>query len=172
MRVDAGRGSALVADDAGLLAECDVHTYRASGPGGQKRNKTESAVRLHHTPTGIRVIAEESRSQHENRARALRRLRKAIALRVREPTADEGVPAALDACMRNGRIDVGRRDRRWLPAAAAALDLLQACQGSVGDVARRLGVTTGNLSSFLTGDEDLLVEANRVRAAHGLKALR
>src|SRR5204862_463400 len=62
--------------DDQLLAQCAVDTYRASGPGGQKRNKTSSAVRLRHHPTGLLVIAEESRSQHENKARALRRLRR------------------------------------------------------------------------------------------------
>ena len=71
--------------DAQLLAQCEVDTYRASGPGGQKRNKTSSAVRLRHPPSGLLVIAEESRSQHENKARALRRLRKALYLKLREP---------------------------------------------------------------------------------------
>src|SRR3972149_6097639 len=71
--------------DAALLAECEVDTYRASGPGGQNRNKVETAVRLRHKPTGLSVIAEESRSQAENRPRALRRLRMAIPLRVRRP---------------------------------------------------------------------------------------
>src|SRR5262250_853631 len=70
--------------DAQLLAQCEVDTYRASGPGGQKRNKTSSAVRLRHPPSGLIVIAEESRSQHENRARALRRLRQALYLKVRD----------------------------------------------------------------------------------------
>ena len=60
---------AALSDDQ-LLAQCQVDTYRASGPGGQKRNKTSSAVRLRHPPSGLLVIAEESRSQHENRARA------------------------------------------------------------------------------------------------------
>ena len=66
-----------------LLSQCDVDTYRASGPGGQKRNKTSSAVRLRHLPSELMVIAEESRSQHENRARALRRLRQALYLKLR-----------------------------------------------------------------------------------------
>src|SRR3954447_15077013 len=74
--------------DAQLLAQCDVDTYRASGPGGQKRNKTSSAVRLRHPPTGLLVIAEESRSQHENKAKALRRLRRALYLDLREPTTE------------------------------------------------------------------------------------
>ena len=56
-----------------------VTFYRASGPGGQKKNKTESAVRIKHLPTGIIVTAAESRSQHENRATALQRLRERLA---------------------------------------------------------------------------------------------
>src|SRR5947199_3109318 len=71
--------------DAELLKQCGIDTYRASGPGGQKRNKTSSAVRLRHTPTGVLVIAEESRSQHENKAKALRRVRQALYLQLREP---------------------------------------------------------------------------------------
>src|ERR1700760_557098 len=75
--------------DAQLLAQCAVDTYRASGPGGQKRNKTSSAVRLRHLPSGLIVIAEESRSQHENRARALRRLPQALFLKLREELPPE-----------------------------------------------------------------------------------
>src|SRR5712672_2890880 len=72
--------------DAQLLPQCEIDTYRASGPGGQKRNKTSSAVRLRHPASGLLVIAEESRSQHENKARALKRLRQALYLKLREPT--------------------------------------------------------------------------------------
>ena len=72
-----GRASWTVLDDDQLLAQCEVDTYRASGPGGQKRNKTSSAVRLRHSPSGLIVIAEESRSQHENKAKALKRLQRA-----------------------------------------------------------------------------------------------
>src|SRR5437867_7708456 len=85
--------------DQQLLAQCEVDTYRASGPGGQKRNKTSSAVRLRHPPSGLIVIAEESRSQHENKARALKRLRRALFLQLREPLTPES--AALPA-VRNG----------------------------------------------------------------------
>src|SRR3954469_16514337 len=85
-------------DDAALLAQCDVDTYRASGPGGQKRNKTSSAVRVRHRPSGLIVIAEESRSQHENKARALQRLRQAFYLRLREELAPEELtPERLEA---------------------------------------------------------------------------
>src|ERR1700732_239540 len=75
--------------DAQLLFQFEVDTYRASGPGGQKRNKTSSAVRIRHPPSGLIVIAEESRSQHENRARALRRLRQALVLKIRDEAPPE-----------------------------------------------------------------------------------
>src|SRR5437762_13910917 len=102
--------------DAQLLAQCEVDTYRASGPGGQKRNKTSSAVRLRHPPTGLIVIAEESRSQHENRARALRRMRQALYLEVRDDlpeTSAAGLALARDA---DGRLALGRKDARFWPA--------------------------------------------------------
>src|SRR5687767_2081210 len=78
--------------DEQLLAQCAVDTYRASGPGGQKRNKTSSAVRIRHPPSGLLVIAEGSRSQHENRAKALKRLRQAFVLQLRQELA----PADLE----------------------------------------------------------------------------
>src|SRR3954453_21281119 len=95
--------------DDQLLAQCEVDTYRASGPGGQKRNKTSSAVRLRHPPTGLVVIAEESRSQHEKKAKALRRMRQALYLQIRE-VADGKTPAIDEAMTPAGRLDVGRKD--------------------------------------------------------------
>lgn len=158
--------------DAALLAECEVDTLRASGPGGQKRNKTESAVRLRHGPSGIIVIASESRSQAENRVRALKRLRQALALRVRHEVDDATLQTVRGAIGKDGRLRMGLRDARYLPIAGALLDLLAAHEGSVRDVAQRLGLTTGNLAGFVTADEDLMAEANRIRAAFGLKGLR
>ena len=61
--------------DAALLAECEVDTFRAGGPGGQHQNKTDSAVRLRHGPTGLTVTCRAQRSQYLNKMDALRRLR-------------------------------------------------------------------------------------------------
>jgi len=71
------RAAAL--DDASLLAECDVQSFVASGPGGQHRNKTETGVRIRHRPTGLQVTATERRSQLMNRVAALERLRERLA---------------------------------------------------------------------------------------------
>jgi hypothetical protein len=86
----AGAYSFLTIDDKLLAHACRIEAYQASGPGGQKRNRTYSAIRLTHSATGISVIAEESRSQNENRLKALRRLRMAIALRVRKQPGGAG----------------------------------------------------------------------------------
>lgn len=71
--------ASLALDDVRLLLECDVDVFIGSGPGGQHRNKTESAVRLRHRPSGLTAIAAERRSQAQNRDRALRRLRQKLA---------------------------------------------------------------------------------------------
>ena len=68
-----------------LLRDCDVETYRASGPGGQHRNKTESAVRMTHRPTGLVRVATEHRSQLRNRELALERIWRALEVRRRRP---------------------------------------------------------------------------------------
>jgi hypothetical protein len=160
-------------DEAGLLAECELDTLRASGPGGQKRNKTESAVRLRHKPSGIIVIANESRSQHDNRGVALQRMRKALALKLREPVSTQEVPAAISSGIdKKGRLKIGQKDARYIPAVAVALDLLAMHMGRVSDAAKQLGISTANFSGFLTDDDDVFVEANLIRTRNGQGPLR
>jgi hypothetical protein len=160
------RSDWTVLTDEQLLAQCAVDTYRASGPGGQKRNKTSSAVRLRHSPTGLTVIAEESRSQHENRAKAVRRLRHAIYLQVRDPA--DGVPAAVTAALTPaGRLDVGRKDPRFWPAAGSALDVFDAHLGRVAEAAAALGISTANLVAFLRIESKVWQRANELRQKAG-----
>ncbi len=166
--------------DEQLLAQCEVDTYRASGPGGQKRNKTSSAVRLRHPPSGLIVIAEESRSQHENRARGLRRLRQALFLKLRDELPSEGrTPEALAAHPdyraargADGRLDLGRKDPRFWPAAGVALDVLAALEARVSEAAEALGISTANLIGFLQTDPKVWEQANQLRARFGHKPLR
>lgn len=156
--------------DAALLEQCDVDTYRASGPGGQKRNKTSSAVRLRHEPTGLIVIAEESRSQHENKAKALRRLRQAFALKIREP-----VDAGPLAGMRDGEKKLhlpSAKDARFWPAAAVLLDALDASSAQVSEAAKRVETSTANFLGILELDHKAWEEANVLRRKHGQKPLR
>ena len=68
-----------------LARECEITPFKSSGPGGQKKNKTESSVRVRHRPSGITRIATESRSQTRNRALALERVWEEIRRRSRRP---------------------------------------------------------------------------------------
>jgi len=166
--------------DPQLLAQCAVDTYRASGPGGQKRNKTSSAVRIRHPASGLIVIAEESRSQHENRARALRRLRQALYLQVREELPpDTLTPEALAARPEyqgvvgsSGRLHLGCKDGRFWPVVGLVLDVLQAVQARVSEAAAALGVSTGNLVDFLQSDDKVWQTANQMRSLFGHGPLR
>jgi protein subunit release factor B len=67
-----------------LAQECEIVAYRSSGPGGQKKNKTESSVRVRHLPTGITRVATESRSQTRNKALALERVWNELERRARK----------------------------------------------------------------------------------------
>jgi protein subunit release factor B len=70
---------------ARLARDCEITPYRSSGPGGQKKNKTESSVRVRHLPTGITRIATESRSQIRNRELALERVWEELKRRASKP---------------------------------------------------------------------------------------
>jgi len=174
------RDAHLALDDEALLAACELQTYRASGPGGQHRNKVSSAVRLRHRPTGVTAQAQESRSQHENRRRALRRLRMHLACRLRRPVPppEAPLPPVLAECLRAARgagaprrLEIGQKDRRFWQVAAVLLDRLDAHQGRLAPVASAMGISTSNLVAVLRSDRHLWAAAQAVRRDHGQKPL-
>ena len=165
----------LALSDEELLQGCVVETFRASGPGGQHRNKTESAVRIRHVETGCVAQAYESRSQHENRVRALERLRARIALEVRRAVELTGYtpPPELRAILPGaGSQRVKGRNASFWPGARALLDLLVADELAMAPAAARLGLSTGQLSRLITGEPELLRVVNDLRAGRGLHPLR
>lgn len=92
-----------------LEQEVEVETYKASGPGGQHRNVTESAVRLIHPPSGVRVVAADSRSQHHNRETAFERLIEK--LRRLNEVPKRRVPTRVSRGAHERRLD-GKKRRR------------------------------------------------------------
>jgi hypothetical protein len=136
-------------------------------------------VRLRHVPSGLRVIAEESRSQAENRSRALRRLRRALYLHIRdrlEATALttpvlESRPEYRQARAPDGRLHLVRKDPRFWPAAGFVLDVLEAVEGRVSAAAALLGLSTGNLVDFLETDPNVWQQANQMRMRFGQRPL-
>jgi hypothetical protein len=170
------RDELILASDAILLAECEVDRYRASGPGGQHRNKTESAIRLRH-PSGVSAIAEDTRSQGENRAIALRRIREHFAWELRVPIAlAEYEPSPrLRALVAGGTGPLGEKTRQkpeYLVAMAELLDVFDATGAEVAATAQRLGITTGATSKLLLHDDRVARAVGQLRSRRGLRPLR
>ena len=157
--------------DQHLLDECDVNLYKASGPGGQHRNKVTSAVRLHHRLSGILVVGTESRSQHENKARALTRLREAIALIARAPLPlDPPWPETVH--IHKGQLHVNPKNAGYFHVIGLVLDAFAARDGGLRAAADSLGLTSSTIVRFLHENKAALVEANRIRHEHGLGPLK
>jgi protein subunit release factor B len=99
----------LLADET-LLAQCEVQAHRASGPGGQHRNKAETAVRLVHLPSGVSVEGKDERSRTQNLRIALGRLREKLARRAYRPPPRRPTRPTRGAKQR--RLDAKKRDSR------------------------------------------------------------
>ena len=174
LQSQSGGSDFLVLSDAELLSKCEMDTYRVPGPGGQKRNKTDSAIRLRLRGMSLMVIATESRSQHVNRAKALRRMRQAIALELRCPIDAQAYQTSplLAGCIdRGGKLKLGRKDQRYPSAVREVLAVIAGCQMRLADAGRLIGISTANLSSFISKDIKLRAKVNQLRKGAGLKPL-
>jgi peptide chain release factor 1 len=124
-------------------ADLRIDTYRASGAGGQHINKTDSAVRITHLPTGIVAECQDGRSQHSNKASAL----KVLTARIIEK--DRSERAAKDAAERKGLIGSGDRSDR--------IRTYNFPQGRMTD--HRINLTLYKLNFIMEGDLDETVQA-------------
>ena len=159
-------------DDARLLADSDMKFLRRSGPGGQNRNKVETAVVLYHRPSGLIAEANERRSQSENRREALRRLRFALALEVRRPVDPLEPPSPLwrSRC-KNGRIALNP-DHEDVPfLLAEALDVLESREYDPKLAADVLGCSSSQLVKLLKLEGRAFAKLNQARALRGLRPL-
>ena len=124
-------------------ADLRVDTYRASGAGGQHVNKTDSAVRMTHIPTGIVVQCQNDRSQHKNRDQAMKQLRaKLYELELQKRMSEQ-------KAMEESKADIGWGNQ----IRSYVLD-----QSRIKDL--RTGVETGNTQAVLDGDLDRFIEAS------------
>ncbi len=137
-------------------ADLRIDTYRASGAGGQHINKTDSAVRITHLPTGIVAECQDDRSQHRNKARALQ----VLSARIQEK--DRSARAARDAAQRKGLIGSGDRSDR--------IRTYNFPQGRLTD--HRINLTLYKLAMIMEGDLDDVVQAlQAAESAEQLAAL-
>ncbi|HEV7491015.1 MAG TPA: peptide chain release factor 1 [Rhodanobacteraceae bacterium] len=124
-------------------ADLKVDTFRSSGAGGQHVNKTDSAIRITHLPTGIVVECQNERSQHANRDRALKRLKAELLEREREKQNQ------VEAASRKLQVGSGDRSQR--------IRTYNFPQGRVTD--HRINLTLYRLPEILAGDLDELIDA-------------
>jgi peptide chain release factor 2 len=147
----------FVVDDGGDVdideKDLRVDTYRSSGAGGQHVNKTDSAIRITHIPTGIVVSCQNERSQHQNRARAMQILQAKLSERARAEQK-----AQLDA------LTGERGDNAW---GSQIRSYVQAPYQLVKD--HRSECETGNVEAVLDGDLDMFMEAELRRLRRGME---
>ena len=161
-------------DEEILLKQCEVEVGRVSGPGGQHRNRVDTAVFIRHVPTGVEAQGTERRSQIENRRNAIKRLRRKLAIKVRTlASRDTHACSPLWARRRQGNKMCVNPDHEDYPALLAeGLDLVVARRYDLAGAAGLLGITMSQLSRLINHDKGAFAKVNAGREACGLPPLR
>ena len=155
------------------MEACEVRRGRASGPGGQHRNKVETAVYLTHRPTGVTAQATEKRSQDANRQTAIFRLRVELARQVRHPVEPGAAPSAMwRGRVRGGRLAINPGHDDFPAVLAEALDRLVAHGDEVPPAAEALGVSGSQLLKLLRHEPKAWADLNDRRRQRGQRPLR
>ena len=155
-----------------LLKQCEVVRTRRSGPGGQHRNKVETAIVLTHLPSNLQVEASERRSQAENLDSAADRMRRTLAIVVRTMRESGAIPSALwRSRLRGTRVEVNGEHADYPALLAESLDVLAQTDWNVSETAPLLRTTTSQLVRFWKKEPHALVRVNDERARRGLGKL-
>lgn len=158
-----------------LLQDCEVKRTRGSGPGGQHRNKVETAIVIKHLPTEVIGQASERRRQEDNRKEAINRLRVNLAISCRCPidNIQSYQPSDLwKARVKGKQISIGESHADFPAILAEAMDVLVACSLDSGKSAEVLGCSSSQLIKLLKKDRAAMDWVNRQRTANDLSVYR
>lgn len=155
------RNELLKGDEEFFLRFCKVEHYKDTGPGGQKRNKTASAVRVTHKDSGVFATAADDRQQSINKIRAIRNLRFNIACEIRR-----------EASVWDGAWGMSTKNHDYAGFVAVLLDAMEKFDYQVSSVGEFFTKSTGQIIKTLAKDDHLWQFVNQQRQKRQLKPLK
>ena len=160
-------------DPEALMKQCTLTRGRASGPGGQHRNKVETHITIVHEPTGIEAQAGERRLAKENQRVALKRLRLRLATEHRVFVPEGEIRSELwKSRCRNRKIVCSVKHHDFASMIAEALDVIDACAYDMRRAATRLGCTSSQLVRLLADHPPALSKFNDERRLRSMRPLK
>lgn len=154
------RNKWLAETEQELIRNCTQGAYKSTGPGGQKKDKKKSSIRLVHLPTNICVTSSETRSSKTNLSSAIKKLKFRIAVEVRGPK--------IEPEMYNNNY----RELKYLFWIAALFDALNKYNFKISNSAEDLGLSTSRLIKQIAKDKNLWKLVNEYRERNNLSYLK
>ena len=154
-----------------LVKQCKFTRTRSGGPGGQHRNKVETAIVVEHIPTGTTAGASERRSQHANRTVAIERLRINLAINIRTEPTEEPSELWRSRC-KSKKLSISSSHEDFPAILAEALNHIFASDLQLSKAAENLGCSTSQLIKLIRMEDAAWTMLNQNRRDAGMSTLK